>query len=298
MTAIDLCCGMGGLSKGLLDAGIEVVQGVDIWPSALKVYARNLAVPTLRADLARLPKLARVDLICGGPPCQDFSSAGKRREGARAGLTTTFAEAVAICRPKFVLYENVPAATKGDTYHVAKNRLQSVGYGLTEVVLDASLYGVPQKRKRLILVGVLGGEVDALRDSLVAGAADKPLTVRDYCLSQDMPLAVQYYYHNSRYNNSRAIWGLDEPAPTLRSNGGLPLPTGYRPHPLDATTDLKLVRALMLPEASLVQTFPASWDWCDTRLKDGWLMLANSVPPGLGHHLGRVLRLCHAPGPK
>ena len=291
MTAIDLCCGIGGLSKGLLDAGIDVVLGVDIWRSALTVYERNLAVPTVQADLSRLPTLPPADIICGGPPCQDFSPAGKRREGARAGLTVAFAEAVCQRRPPFVLYENVPQAAKADAYRAARSLLRSVGYGLTEVVLDASRYGVPQKRRRLVLVGRLGGEDDAFRDSLVSGAADHPLTVRDYCLSQGTSLAVECYYRAARYPSGRAIWGIDEPAPTIRRAGRSPLPPGYRLHRLDATTDLKRVRPLTLGEASLVQTFPASWDWCNTRLADRWLMLANAVPPRLGHHLGQVLRL-------
>ena len=64
--------------------------------------------------------------------------------GVKAGLTITFAEAVCQPRPQFVLYENVPQATKADAYRKAKSHLRSVGYGLTEVVLDASRYGVPQ----------------------------------------------------------------------------------------------------------------------------------------------------------
>ena len=84
MTAIDLRCGMGGLSKGLLDAGIEVVLGVDAWCLALKVYERNLAVPSVRADLARLPTLPPVDIICGGPPCQVFVPEGAGGRQGRA----------------------------------------------------------------------------------------------------------------------------------------------------------------------------------------------------------------------
>ena len=293
MTAIDLCCGAGGLSRGLLDAGIDVVLGVDTWADAQKVYRRNLGVPTLRADLARLPALPRVDLICGGPPCQDFSSAGKRREGARAGLTYAFACVVGREKPEFFAYENVPAAAKADAYRRAKSHLRGCGYGLTEVVLDASLYGVPQRRKRLVLVGRLGGEDDAFHDSLVAGAADRPMTVRDYCQAEGLPLAIDHYYVAALNRTCRAIRGTGEPAPTLRTSSRGPLPPGYRPHRLDSTTDLGRVRALTLREASLLQTFPASWDWCDGRIGDGWLLLANAVPPRLGRHLGRVLLTQH-----
>jgi DNA (cytosine-5)-methyltransferase 1 len=289
VTAIDLCCGMGGLTKGLLDAGIEVVLGVDEWADALKVCARNLGVPTLRADLARLPTLPQVDVICGGPPCQDFSSAGNRREGERAGLTVTFARIVADRRPEFVLYENVPSAARSKSYREGVGILRAAGYGLTDVVLDSSLYGVPQRRKRLILLGHLGSKDDALRASLIAGASSLPLSVRDYCGSVGLPLALDHYFVMALNSGCRSIWSVDEPAPTLRRSFRSPLPPRYEMHPGDATQELERVRPLTLREASLIQTFPAGWDWCDVRLRDGSLMLANSVPPRIGQHLGLVV---------
>ncbi len=170
----------------------------------------------------------------------------------------------------------------------AVGRLRSAYRGRTGRILTACSC---RSRKRLVLVGRLGSEDDAFRDALVSGAADHPMTVRDYCLSQGTPLAVEYYYRAARYGSGRAIWGIDDPAPTIRTGSRSPLPPGYRSHRLDSTTDLKRVRVLTLREASLVQTFPASWDWCNTRLEDRWLMVANAVPPRLGHHLGQVLRL-------
>jgi len=286
VTAVDLFCGCGGLSAGLIDAGFEVVLGVDAWSESLAVYARNLGVPTFRADLVRIPALPPADLIVGGPPCQDFSSAGNRSEGERAGLTVMFAETVAHYLPQRFLYENVVDASRSNAYRTARELLKRAGYGLTPVILDASYYGVPQRRRRLFLVGHLGCGDDTFRDSLVAGAADQPLTVREHCQSH---LAVEHYYVCARYPGSRAIWGIDEPAPTFRTSSNSPLPPGYRSHPRDSTKELSGVRALTLREASLVQTFPTDWDWCDTRLSDGWVMLANSVPPRMGYHLGRVL---------
>jgi DNA (cytosine-5)-methyltransferase 1 len=143
MKAIELYAGAGGLSAGLIQAGVEVVLGVDIWRNALRVYEANLKVPTLRWDLSAVPDLPRVDLIVGGSPCQDYCSGGHRVEGERAAQTPAFARIVARYRPRYFALENVLPARKARTYRRAKDHLRNAGYGLTEVVLRACRYGVP-----------------------------------------------------------------------------------------------------------------------------------------------------------
>jgi len=112
------------------------------------------------------------DIIVGGPPCQDFSVAGLRAEAERANLTLGFAEIVRSVRPAWFVMENVPAAASSRAWRAAKARLRSAGYGMTEIVLDASLYGVPQLRRRLFLIGHGGSGDQFLEDRLRDAAGD------------------------------------------------------------------------------------------------------------------------------
>lgn len=112
----DLFCGAGGLSAGLINAGMFPIYACDAWQPALDVYRRNLSLYANRADLSeptpvirRLIKLAP-DLIAGGPPCTEVSSAGKRIEGEQAKLMARFADVVLGCRPRLFVMENVARA--------------------------------------------------------------------------------------------------------------------------------------------------------------------------------------------
>lgn len=291
MKVIDLYCGCGGLSRGLKDTGLEVVLGVDIWPEALRVYRRNLGVPTLEWDLSTVPDLPEADVIVGGSPCQDFSNAGDTVEGERASLTVGFAEAVAAYRPTYFALENVPRAVGCDAYNRACCLLHDAGYGLSEAELDASLYGVPQSRRRVLLVGRLGGRDDELSGLLSSGRAERPTTVREHCGDR---LATRYYFRHwfgrADDGRKRCVWSVDEVGPTVTCDPNT-MPRGYRPRKGDATTDLALVRALTLRETALVQTFPPEWDWMPgvVRRPDAFRMVGNAVPPKLAEHLGRVL---------
>ena len=115
MKIIDLFCGAGGMSLGFTQAGYTVVGAVDNWGPAVECYKKNFkGNPFYQMDLSNWKSVVakfqgvRVDVIVGGPPCQDFSSAGKRDEnGGRASLTLSYARIVTSIQPPFFVMENV-----------------------------------------------------------------------------------------------------------------------------------------------------------------------------------------------
>lgn len=223
------------MSLGLKQAGFEIVKAFDAWPVAVENYNRNIGSHTKVADLGDIlgivPELLRLapDMICGGPPCQDYSSAGRREEADNAKLTLAFAILVATVRPAWFMMENVTNAAKSSTWQEARKVLKAAGYGLTESKLDAARYGVPQSRRRLFVVG-RQGERDGFLASSIAAAATRPMTLRDM-FGSTVPAAM---YFPATSDARRSIWGPDEPAPTIRERSIRPLPVSYRPHPDDA----------------------------------------------------------------
>jgi site-specific DNA-cytosine methylase len=236
MRAVELFAGAGGMSLGLKRAGFEVVAAYDSWQAAVDVYRQNLGGYVRQADLKDIFRIAPEivaqcpDIIVGGPPCQDFSTAGERVEGERAGLTRAFAMLVCIVRPRWFLMENVPLAARSNAWRDARAMLVKAGYGLTETKLDASFYGVPQSRKRLFVVGRLGEADGYLESALAAARSAERMTVRDMLGDA---LGEAFYAH-PRHPGKRGVWGVDEPAPTMRGSSRRPMPASYRPRPGDA----------------------------------------------------------------
>lgn len=235
MRAVELFAGAGGMSLGLQRAGIEVVQAYDAWRPAVEVYRRNVGPHVWQHDLKDIfsigPMIAALapDIICGGPPCQDFSAAGERVEGERAGLTRAFAMLVCVARPSWFLMENVPLAANSQAWADARAMLVRAGYGLTETKLDASFYGVPQRRRRLFVVGRLGEQNGFLESALVAARSSQPMTIRDM-LGNALGDAC---YFQPRVSGNRGIWTTDGPAPTICRSSKRPIPPNYKPHPAD-----------------------------------------------------------------
>ncbi|KAB2700396.1 DNA cytosine methyltransferase [Ochrobactrum sp. Kaboul] len=237
MRVVELFSGAGGMSLGLKEAGFEIVRAYDAWPVAVRNYNLNIGgnhakVADLGDLLGIVPELLKLapDMICGGPPCQDYSSAGRREEADNARLTLAFAVLVATVRPRWFLMENVINAMKSATWRQARTILKAAGYGLTESKIDASRYGVPQSRRRLFVIGRQGERDGFLASSIAAAAAPEPMTLRDL-FGATTPAAV---YFPATSDARRSIWGPDEPAPTIRERSIRPLPVSYRPHPDDA----------------------------------------------------------------
>lgn len=161
MRTVDLFSGCGGMSLGFQSAGYNIVAAFENWPAAIECYKQNFKHPVIETDLSIVDeaiiriKKYQPDLIIGGPPCQDFSNAGNRTEGERAELTHSFAKIITAVKPKFFVMENVARASESEAYKKARKLFIDNGYGLTEIVLDASHCNVPQKRNRFFCIGGL-----------------------------------------------------------------------------------------------------------------------------------------------
>lgn len=292
MRVVDLFCGCGGMSLGFEMAGFDVVAGFDNWKSALDVYKANHDHDAVECDLSDVENSSEAvlryepDVIIGGPPCQDFSTAGKMKEGGNALLTIRFSEIVARVRPRLFVMENVPAIVRSTAYAEAVRNFKDAGYGLTSKVIDASRCGVPQRRRRHIDIGELGGANGAFDGALSSAMIREPMTLRTY-LGGEVPFN-HYYRHPTTYKR-RGIFSVDEPCPTIRGMNR-PMPKTYKRHENDPVGPSG-VRGLTMRERATVQTFPEKY------LLFGPLpalekMVGNAVPPVLAMKISLILSEC------
>lgn len=166
---VDLFCGAGGMSLGFEQAGFSPAAAVEIDPVHAATHLRNFAsTPVLCADVAALSGRElrertgigdhEVHTVCGGAPCQGFSLIGKRAvDDPRNSLIGQFARMVAELRPRYFVLENVSGLLSGSHRRHAADfaeHMSSCGYTVLDPrILDATAFGVPQKRRRVFLIG-------------------------------------------------------------------------------------------------------------------------------------------------
>lgn len=288
---VDLFAGGGGLSFGFRDAGFNIMAALDNWDPAINFYKDNFAHPIFKSDLGDVSTSVALisryspNIIIGGPPCQDFSSAGKRNENlGRADLTLSFAEIITTIKPTFFVMENVARALTSKTFAKAKQMFVDAGYGLSIRVIDASLCGVPQIRKRLFVIGELNGFDNALIPFIERGFSPKRITVREHLGEK---IDTEFYYRHPRSYHRRAIFSIDEPSPTIRGVNR-PIPGGYPGHPGDRSAINENVRSLTTRERALIQTFPETvvLTGSKTELEQ---IIGNAVPVKLAEFVGNAL---------
>lgn len=166
---IDLFCGCGGFSKGFEQAGFNIRLGIDVWKDATITYHHNFPNAVVvnedisqidGSDILRASDIDRehVDVIIGGPPCQGFSVSGKRLiEDERNKLYKNFVRIVSEIKPKVFVMENVPGLVRlfnGVFGPQIVEDFTRVGYRVKMKILSSDDYGVPQKRRRVIFVGI------------------------------------------------------------------------------------------------------------------------------------------------
>lgn len=185
IVAVDLFCGVGGLTHGLTKAGVKVRLGVDLDPACRFPMETNNAAKFIEADVGSLLPSdvrtafgnAQITLLAGCAPCQPFSSyAQSAKRDAPHGdweLLRSFSKLVLAVRPTLVTMENVPPLLKQQIFKDFVADLHEAGYDLDFKVVDGRDIGLPQRRQRLVLVASLLGPI-------IIPEADKPqATVRD-----------------------------------------------------------------------------------------------------------------------
>lgn len=168
LTAISLFCGAGGCSLGFKQAGYEILFASDIDSSAIKTYKTNFSdVKCIQADIKKLDfrKLlfelglvtGELNILIGGPPCQGFSTAGMRfKDDPRNTLLKNYIFAIKCIKPKWFLMENVEGlltSRKGQYVYEVVKALIECGYKVRLEKVYSHEYGVPQRRKRVIIIG-------------------------------------------------------------------------------------------------------------------------------------------------
>lgn len=292
MKCVDLFSGCGGLSLGFQNAGVEILASIDNWDKAVELYNSNFSHKCYQHDIKDEDGTLEIinkynpDMIIGGPPCQDFSSAGKRDESlGRADLTYSFANIVCAYKPKWFVMENVDRIKKSAILSDVVKQYNDEGYGLTAVIIDASYCDTPQSRKRFFLIGELGGENNKLLMRLKDNLNTTPMTIRDYLGDK---LGIEYYYRHPRNYNRRGIFSIDEPSPTVRGVNR-PIPAGYKKHSGDPTSiELSKMRPLTTIERSYIQTFPNDFNFFGTKTNLEQ-MIGNAVPVNLAKFLAKTI---------
>lgn len=331
--AIDLFAGAGGLTQGLKDAGFSVVAAVEIDPLAARTYSANhrrvllfdedinTLEPTTMMNKLGL-KRGGLDLLAGCPPCQGFSrmrnlNGGRRvRDPQKKDLVIRFLTYIEAFFPKVVMMENVPGLGKDIRFQRLKTSLRNLGYSIVlSEVRDAQKCGVPQRRRRLILIASRIGEFtipdpiipkktvkqaighlpkagtsgDALHDmpehripKVMAMIRDIP---KDGGSRGDLPKDRQLPCHQS-FKGFRDVYGRmawNDVAPTI--TGGCFNPSkGRFLHPDED-------RAITMREASLLQSFPENYKFPPPLQKQAIaLMIGNALPPDFIRHHAQQIR--------
>jgi DNA (cytosine-5)-methyltransferase 1 len=157
---VSLFSGSGGLDLGFLETGkFEIIFANDFNYQACETYSYNIGNHIVCEDISKLKNIPKADVIIGGPPCQGFSTANPSRsfDDPRNQLFKEYARVIKEVQPKVFLMENVSGMVtmqKGKVFELIRKELSNCGYKLSYKLLNARDYGVPQSRRRMIIVGV------------------------------------------------------------------------------------------------------------------------------------------------
>ncbi|MDT2731566.1 DNA cytosine methyltransferase [Streptococcus parauberis] len=341
INAIDLFCGVGGLTCGMQQAGINVIAGYDIDEKSKFAYEYNNKAKFILKDVKEIdsseiinlyPKNTDIKVLMGCAPCQPFSTYSHKYKNnkntiQKMDLLKYFGQQVEYVQPEIVSMENVPQMVKEEVFKDFLDILRRNDYFIDYKVIFAPEYGVPQKRKRLLLLAsklgeikliapeynsenyptlkdVIGnlspikaGETD-IKDSLHRARNLTPINLKRIRQSKpggtwkdwDEELLLEAYKKKSGQSFGSVYGRLewDKPANTITTQFA-GIGNGRFGHP-------EQDRALSLREGALLQTFPIDYLFTDSNQGNQYaisqvaLQIGNAVPPKLGEVIGESIK--------
>ncbi|MCO6524351.1 MAG: DNA cytosine methyltransferase [Candidatus Schmidhempelia sp.] len=338
INAIDLFCGVGGLTHGLQKAGINVVAGIDIEAKCKYPYEHNNNAKFIATDLKKVsadfinslyPQDTDIKILVGCAPCQPFSSYSYRYKGSdnsknKMDLLRYFGKLVKAIKPDIVSMENVPQLTKEPIFNEFIDLLNKEKYHVNWEIVYAPNYGVPQKRKRLVLLASKNTDIKLIpptnnksnyptvrktigklepieagessnKDSMHRAVKLNELNLKRIRQSKpggtwndwDKELLPKAYTRKSgqSYTSVYGRMNWDEPSPTITTKF-YGFGNGRFGHP-------EQDRAISYREGAMLQTFPRNYKFFDNKhpisFHDLGIMIGNAVPVKLGTAIGKSI---------
>jgi DNA (cytosine-5)-methyltransferase 1 len=301
-TVISTFAGCGGSSLGYKWAGGKVLAAIEWDDNAVQTYRLNhIGTPVLHRDIATVTtqelfdltglQPGELDILDGSPPCQGFSTAGKRQiDDPRNSLFKEYVRLLRGLQPKCFVMENVSGMVKGDMKHVfaiAMRELKASGYQVKCQLMNAMYFGVPQSRERVIFIGVRN---DLHRMPSHPIAQSKPISVSEAWEGvQDDGTGDRVKPHTKVWHEMLAIkpgeaselhysfrrCHPDKPCSTIRK--ALSMAHYHVWHPSEH-------RVITLTECKRVASFPDAFQFIG-KIGDAWDRIGNSVPPMFMYHI-------------
>ena len=338
LSAISLFSGAGGMDLGFERAGFDVHWSNDFDGTACETYQANFNSENVVGPIENLAKslkrFSEVDCVFGGPPCQGFSVAGKMDlEDPRSKLVYKFMDIINALRPKSFVMENVPSLATLNKFSKFRDQLvqyaHALGYSTDLQIFSSSEFGVPQDRRRMFFVGVLGkrdvdlrqrsraylkaapSTLEAISDLGIQGSDQNPCTCNAVVTIAASPVLRKSPYAGMLFNGAGRPIHPKRVAPTLpASMGGNRTPilderlyygdgfdwiSMYHRHlikggdPYSKHAAPSYIRRLTIREASRVHGFPDDFIFCGPKSAI-YRQIGNSVPPTLAQAIATSVR--------
>ncbi|MDL2143856.1 DNA cytosine methyltransferase [Flavobacterium tructae] len=303
MNVVSLFSGAGGLDLGFIEAGHNIIWANDNYSDAVKTYQNNIGYHIKCEDISKisLDEVPEHDILIGGFPCQGFSIANSKRgvEDERNKLYLELLRILINKQPKFFVAENVKgilSLDKGEVFKMIIQDFENAGYRVVSKVLNAADYGVPQRRERVIILGVRNDIDYSLQHPYPSHSENKNnesnlndwITVGDAL--KDIPEPeTNHNLHNHTYSKFKLKFNgymgnrkIDEnkPSPTVTARGDDKGGVVVLHHP-------KNHRRMSARELALIQSFPINFKFEGTN-SSVYRQIGNAVPPKLAFAIASI----------